>query len=207
MTAKTLYKTTISTEGALNERVGAYDGVVPYFVSGPLHRDVGIVGALGATLHVSSWIIALVMDILILGRLSPDKTSDEVHYDYWLATFIPLVVGLGVVVIATLLHAFTTMKVPEGGMPPFLMTLMTGGAILCVIFTYILMTWNSTGLNKYTELSTKYTDPSELAKKQAAWVKELRRFGLWSLLAKVYIWQFVYNNQLWAASDPKYRPS
>jgi hypothetical protein len=110
MAAKTVYKATIATDGALNDRVGAYDGVVPYFVSGPLHRDVGVVGALGATLHVSAWIIALIMDILILSKLDGGKVSDSIHYDYWMSTFIPLVVGLAVVVIATLLHAFTTMK-------------------------------------------------------------------------------------------------
>jgi uncharacterized membrane protein len=153
---------------------------------------VGLIGALGATLHVAAWIIALVMDILIVSKLDGGKTSDAVHYDFWLATFIPLVVGLAVVVVTTLLHALTTMKVPEGGMPPFLVTAMTGGAIICVIFTYWLMTSSVAGLHKYVA----ETD----AEKQADFAEQFRRFALWSLLSKVYIWQFIYNNQMWAAS-------
>ena len=169
---------------------------------GPLHRDVGLIGALGATLHVAAWIIALVMDILVVSKLDGGKTTDAIHYDYWLATFIPLVVGLAVVVVTTLMHALTTMKVPEGGMvrpcpparapnpsthepvlvpcviqPPFLMTAMTGGSIICVIFTYLLLTSSVMGLHKYTE----ETDVD----KKADFAEQFRRFAIWSLLAKV----------------------
>jgi hypothetical protein len=98
---------------------------------------------------------------------------------------------------------------------------ITGGAIICIVFTYLLMTSSVAGLSKYLE----ETD----ADKRADFAEQFRRFALWSLLAKVckprtsqphmhrlncvpcapqmYIWQFIVNNQTWAATDPKYRPS
>ena len=178
-------------------------------VSGPLHREVGLIGALGATLHVAAWVVALVLDIILLTKIDGSKTTDEVHYDYWLTSFVVLIIGLVIVVVATLLHATKIMVVKEGGFAPFLMTAMTGGALIGIIFTYLLMTNSAAGLHKGLKAGTDAIadgkTAEEAAEKVADFAKEFRRLALWALLARVYIWQFIYNNQWYATISEKLR--
>ncbi len=178
-------------------------------VSGPLHKEVGLIGALGATLHVAAWIVALVLDIVIVTNLDGSKVTDEVHYDYWLTSFIVLLVGLVIVVVSTLLHATKMVVVKEGGFPPFLMTAVTGGALIGIVFAYLLMTNSAAGLHKAAKISADALadgkTAEEAAEKVADFVTHFRRLALWSLLARVYIWQFVYNNQWYATISEKLR--
>jgi hypothetical protein len=207
MATKVLYSAAMPTKGeAITKAPIKHDGIVPYFVSGPLHREIGLFGALGATLHVAAWIVALVMDIMLLGKIDGGKDSDAVAYDFILASFVPLIVGLAVIVLTTLLHALTdTYKVPEGGLPPFMMTIITGGAVACLIFAFLLVQYPSAGLYGYTKHSTAATPD---LKKAADFSEAFRRLALWGLLAKIFIVQFVQNNQIWASgADNAFRAS
>ena len=173
------------------------------------HKEVGLIGALGATLHVAAWIVALVLDIVILTNLDGSKTTDEVHYDYWLTSFIVLVVGLVIVVVSTLLHATKMVVVKEGGFPPFLLTAISGGALIGIVFSYLLMTNSAAGLHKALEINTDALadgkTAAEAAEKVADFATHFRRLALWSLLARIYIWQFIYNNQWYATISDKLR--
>lgn len=218
MATKTLYKATLSTEAEAYSRTRtpgkgnvtkAGDDIVPYFVSGPLDYDVpgmNIVGYTGAFLHVLAWLLALALDIVLVTRLKPSEATDKHHFDYWLAAFIPLVVGLVVVLGATLVHSCTSMKIPPGLFPPFLMTAITGGALITVVFTYLLMTTSAAGLHgasKALEDAVADGDCTVAAgcDKVVDWTTFFTRCALWSLIAKIYIWQFLYNNQVYALSD------
>ncbi len=215
MATKTLYKATLSTEAensfTRNPDKNKTADIVPYFVSGPLDYEssgVNVVGYVGAFLHVAAWVVALVLDIMLLTRLKPSEATDKHHFDYWLAAFIPLVVGLTTVLGATIIHRCTSMKVPAGLFPPFLMTAITGGALITVIFTYLLMTSSPAGLHgagKALADAVADGDCTDAAgcDKVVDWTTYFTRLALWSLLCKVYIWQFLYNNQIYALSETK----
>jgi hypothetical protein len=190
MATKVLYSATVPTAGA-DTRAKAYT-MVPYFVSGPLSESTNITGIVGTVLHVAAWIIALVMDILLMGKLKYDKTAaEDTAMDYLLASFIPFVVAFGVVVLSIVVHATGVMQIPEDKFPPFLMTIVTAGSILCIIFTYLQLYTNAAGLHSY---------PSDVAK-QPDFVEEWRRLVIWAILSKVAIWQFITNNVNWATAN------
>ena len=218
MATKTLYKATLSTEAEAYSRTRKEgkgnvnkkgEDIVPYFISGPLDYDVGginVIGYVGAVLHVLAWLLALALDIVLVTRLKPSEATDKHHFDYWLAAFTPLVVGLVVVLGATLVHSCTAMKIPTGLFPPFLMTAITGGALITIIFTYLLMTSSAAGLHgaaKALEDAIADGDCTEAAgcDKVVDWTTFFTRCALWSLIAKIYIGQFLYNNQVYALSD------
>jgi hypothetical protein len=195
---KVLYSASIPTQGAAAAKAAViYNGYVPYFVSGPLHRDLGIIGFMGATLHIAAWVAALVMDILLLQKLKPSEDTDKAVYDIWMGAFIPFIIGFGVLCISTVLHALKIAQVPEGAFPPFLMTLITAGAIVCIIFQFMLVEVVPTTLNKYTT----ETD----AGKQSDYITNWRRLAMWGLIAKAFLWQFVSNNAQWAGPAAEYR--
>ena len=206
-TVKTLYKTTLNTDGTPVEVRGKSKPLAPYFVTGYLGDAEGTaasaLGWVGATLHVVSWVLALLFDVLCVSRISGGETADKVAYDYWLTGFIPVVVGLVIVIGGWVFHLMSD-GIKEGKFVPWGMTLITGGAIVSLIFTYLLMSYPHTTLHKAVELSAdKIADGKTQAEADEAvadWATELRRFALWSLIFKTYIWQFAVSNQFYAAS-------
>ena len=207
-TVKTLYKTTLATDGGeLTMADKSKKPLAPYFVTGYLGDAEGTtalaLGWVGATLHVVSWVLALLFDVLCVGRLSGGEASDKVAYDYWLTAFIPVVVGLVIVIGGWVFHLMSK-GIKEGKFVPWGMTLITGGAIVSLIFTYLLMSMDHTLLHKAVELSSeKIADgktQAEADKAVADWATALRRYALWSLIMKTYIWQFAVSNQFYAAS-------
>lgn len=125
-------------------------GIVPYFVSGPLSNKTEIVGIVGGLLHVLTWIGALVVDIFLLQKIKPEDDSDKAVYDLFLSSFIPFIVAFALVVITTLLHAVGAITVKEGGYPPFLMTVLTGGTFVCLVFQFLLVRPAHRNLTKCT---------------------------------------------------------
>ena len=149
-------------------------GLVPYFVSGPLARS-GSVGYLGTLLHVASWVVAIVFELLIMPKI--DSTTSPAAYTLWLYGFVAITIGLSVLLIITVVHFFSRPenRVPEGGLPPFLMTLFIGGAQISMIFSMLQLVFPATA----TDIT-------------------LFRLTAFSMMFKVYIVQFLRNNQEWA---------
>ena len=206
-TVKTLYKTTLATDGGEITMGEKKKPLAPYFVTGYLGDATGTaasaLGWVGATLHVVSWVLALLFDVLCVGHISGGEASDKVAYDYWLTSFIPVVVGLVIVIGGWVFHLMSD-GIKEGKFVPWGMTLITGGALVSLIFTYLLMSYPHITLHKAVELSAdKIADGKTQAEADEAvadWATELRRFALWSLIFKTYIWQFAVSNQFYAAS-------
>lgn len=179
------------------------DGLVPYFVSGPLHREFSIVGVLGALTHVGAWVAAFGFDIAIMNDIDMDLQKDSADYFYF--SYWPFVVAFAIVVLSTLLHAGDYMcsgrdektgvrnrkgplgrfKVPEGDFPPFLMSIITGANILSIFFMFILMS-SSAGQGLDAAASEKW-----------------RRDVCFCILCKFYIYSFIENNKQWAGPAPE----
>ena len=180
------------------------EGIVPYFVSGPLHREISIIGLVGGAMHVGAWVSALCFDLVIMDEIDMDTQKDSADFFYF--SFWPFMVALSVVLLSTALHAadyifsgrtsdntrdrsgmFGWAKVPEGDFPPFLMSTITGANILSIFFTFLLLT-SSAG--------------SGLSGKAA---EKWRRDVCFCLLSKFYIYTFIENNKLWAGPAPDTR--
>jgi hypothetical protein len=167
------------------------EGVVPYFVSGPL-SDKAVIGWAGAILHVIAWALGVLFDVLLVGKIYTvdddyQTVLDKRAHDYWLWSFILFCIALGVLLLLTGLHAGGAFVIREGATPPFLMTIITAGAIITNLFAFLLVEIEPSGLWGYMNL----TDVDE--KNQFA--SDYRHFAIWALLSKVYIWQFIANNQ------------
>ena len=97
-----------------------------------------MVGFVGTLLHVGAWLMALVFDIIIGGAISQEQSPGA--FTYWLWGLLTLLFGLVALVLVTLAHATTDRyKIPEGGAPPFLMTLFIGGAQISLLLTLLQM--------------------------------------------------------------------
>ena len=177
------------------------DGMVPYFVSGPLHREISGIGILGATMHVGAWAAAFGFDIAIMNDIDMDVQKDSADY-FWFS-FWPFIVSLGIVLISTILHFFDYLctgrnekkerdrsgffgrfKVPEGDFPPFLMSTITGANIMSIFFMFILMS-SSAGQGLDADASEKW-----------------RRDVCFCILCKFYVYSFIENNKQWAGPSP-----
>ena len=181
--------TTASYELKPNDR-----GYVPYFVSGPLSRE-GYVGLFGTVFHVAAWIMAIVFDIMIGGAISQEQSPGA--FTYWLWGFLTLLIGFVVLLIVTVLHATTdTYKVPEGGAPPFIMTLFIAGAQISLLLTILQMV-ASTGSPGGDSEFWNYANATtvQTVTEQKDWRNAQRGLMVWSMLCKVYIVNFLKNNQ------------
>ena len=172
-------------QGASAGRAGkfGYHSIVPYFVSGPLSREVSAVGIVGTFLHVAAWVISLVFFLVTVGLLEDE--TESASYDFWFYSFIPFAVSLAILVVLTLGH-FTVwlMKwddswfdVREGGVAPFLMTLMCTGVKVSQVFTILQLLAGSHVLD-------------------AEW----RHYIIWASLSLYYIDQFLDANAKYAGS-------
>ena len=110
-----IYSATQTINGPVQRKVEETSGLLPYFVSGPLHHKSSIPGGVGAVLHVGAWILALVMDILARSKLAE---SDKLQIDFWTYSFVVFMVGFGILLGATLLHITNVYVIPEGKMMP-----------------------------------------------------------------------------------------
>lgn len=110
--------------------------------------------------------------------------------------YITLMIGFVFLVGVTLVHAFSseTSKIPEGGAPPFLMTMFIGGAQISLTLTILQMIATLGGENSdFLYINTSLTETEkedELA--------SMRNLLVWTMICKTYIVQFLKNNQEWA---------
>ena len=203
MPNQVLYSATTPLDGAATrakfEKGAEERGLVPYFVSGPLSRKGMLVGFIGTVLHVAAWLMAVIFDIILVATINQDQSPGA--FTYWLWGFIALMVGFVALLGVTIFHAFSAPenKIPEGGAPPFLMSLFIGGAQISLILT-ILQMIASTGTPGNDSEFWNYPNSTSVTtvQEQKDWRNAQRGLMVIAMLSKVYIVQFLKNNQEWA---------
>ena len=167
---------------------------LPLLRSGPLSRS-GAVGFAGTILHVGAWVAAFIVDIIVLAAI--DQENSPGAFTYAVAGFIALAIGLVVLLAVTTWHFFASDddKIPEGGAPPFLMTLFIGGAQISLLLTLLQMiaSMGQPGTDFYN-----YPNGTITAEEQKDYRDGQRVLMVLSMIAKVYVVQFLRNNQEWA---------
>ena len=86
-----------------------------------------------------------------------------------------LAVGLGFVVLSTIVHMASKYGIQPGGMPPALIAVITAGVTLSQLFAFL-------SLLKHTQLT------------DVAHQKDLRHFLIWGLVSKMYVSAVLRNN-------------
>ncbi len=164
-----------------------------------------MIGFIGTILHVASWLLALVFDIVASTMIHPEHSPTS--YAFWLWGLITLLVALVVLAVVTIWHMLTPNadnKIPEGGAPPFLMTLMIGGAQISLILTILnLVPGHHDGWLAYDgtgENASGLTGDDKDKK-----FGEFRTMLILSVIFKVYCVQFLRNNQEWAGPAKAYK--
>ena len=193
-----LYSATTPLEGAATrakfEKGAEERGIVPYFVSGPLSRKGMMVGFLGTVLHVAAWLMAVIFDSIIGAAIKSDQSPGA--FTYWLYGFLCLLIGFVALVGVTGYHAISAPenKIPEGGAPPFLMSLFIGGAQISLALTLLTMIASASQTNS----DYYWVNASLTVKEQEDERNAQRNLLVWTMLCKFYIVQFLKNNQEWA---------
>ena len=167
--------------------------------SGPLSRKGMAVGYIGTTLHTICWILAVAFD----GGIIPGMIDAGVSPAAWalcLYGLITLCLAFTVCFSITLWHLLgqSSSKIPEGGAPPFVMTLMIGGVQIAAVFAVVnLILAGSDTHGAYTPVAS---DKTLLAGTEEGNDKtnEFRAILIWGIIFKLFVVQFLQNNQVWA---------
>ena len=142
---------------------------------------------------MSAWLLALIFDLVVGGAI--DQTNSPGAYQYWYWGLIALVIGLVALVLVTLAHQFENYKIPEGGAPPFLMSLFIGGAQISLLLTILQMIAMNNQIDgdffTYPSTASGEVEKNDYRSHQ-------RGLMVFSMLCKVYIVNFLKNNQAWA---------
>ena len=167
-----------------------------------------LLGVIGGLLHLAAWIVAIVFDAVSEQKINQDESPGSMTY--WQAGFIPLTIALGVLLAWSILHAiafclptnyyFNLFYIEEGGAAPWLMTSLIAGVHISILFTILQM------IGTMGAFGTDYNNymGSELSvKEQKDFREEQRMYLVLSLIAKVYVVNFLRNNQEWAGPAAK----
>lgn len=131
------------------------------------------------------------------------------------AGFVSLCVGFAVLLLMTVWHtvASSDNKIAEGAAPPFAMTLFIGGAQISLILTILQLfatvndheaenaVSNAFKWINGTDTPDDHDDALSEADQAAAretMINDVRNMLVWTMAAKVYIVNFLRNNQEWA---------
>jgi hypothetical protein len=154
------------------------------------------------------WLLSLVFDIMIGNRISEEYSKGT--RTIWLAGLISLLIGLVPLLAVTIWHALNMSKpdnqVPEGAAPPFLMTLMIGGAHISLICTVINLIQAGTTVTGGYYPMLNSTHPAVAGTED--WTDTLQAYKTELVLAlvyKVFVVQFLRNNQEWAGPAEAYK--
>ena len=156
-----------------------------------------MVGFLGTILHVAAWVMAVIFDIIIGAAIDQDNSPGA--FTYWLWGFLALLIGFVALVSVTIWHAISSPanKIPEGGAPPFLMSLFIGGAQISLLLTLLQMVASTgqPGLADGHNDFNNYPNGTVTIKEQKDYRNAQRGLMVISMICKVYVVQFLKNNQ------------
>lgn len=153
---------------------------LPYIVSGPLSDGYRVVGTIGALVHVLFWVMSLVMDGLLVSR-GDDAAPAGLKLSIFSLVFT--LIGFLTLLVIVITHVATS-GIKDGGIPPFLLTLVTGSVKITVGLMLVLLVAMMSG-GGYD--STGHTDPMH------AW-HEQRWILLLSFIAKIYVSEALASN-------------
>ena len=159
-----------------------------------------MVGFFGTLLHVAAWLLAVIFDLVIGMEIDQDNSPGA--FTYWVWGFVALMFGFVSLVSVTVWHAVSSPanKIPEGGAPPFLMTLFIGGAQLSLLFTLLQMVASTGQPGSMMAPNDFYNYPNgtDTIVEMKDYRNAQRGLMAVSMVAKVYVVQFLKNNQEWA---------
>ena len=199
-----LYSASIPVSGAASravEKTGFEKkgfSMVPYFVDAVLANGGMMIGFLGAILHVSCWLLAVLFDALLAPKI--DRDHSPATYAFWLFGLIALGVALAFVVGTAIWHAcaYPENKVFIGGAPPVLMTVIVGGAQISMILTFInLIQLGSSTAGGFVPMLNS-TDVLTGADEIKTAMNEFRDLVIGSLIFKLFVIAFLRQNQIYA---------
>ena len=135
----------------------------------------------------------MIFELSIMPQL--DSATSPAAYTLWLYGFLAISVGLGVLLLITALHYCSRPenRIPEGGLPPFLMTLFIGGAQISLLFSILQLVLAGNGIEG---LYFNYPNGTVTDQAKQDYRMTLLRLTAFSMMFKVYIVQFLRNNQV-----------
>lgn len=167
---------------------------LPYFVTaGALKSEAKgttlevLVVLFGALLHVGSWFLAFIFDILMVVGLKPDDdVDDKKAYEFWWLAFAPFCTGFAVVLLNLVYHigkycmGQTGTDGAENDLTPTAVMLLKGGLLISSVFVFLLVQMDHTELAKASE---------------GAFASDFRGCAMVSLACKLYIMSAIEVNQ------------
>ena len=121
--------------------------LVPSFVSGNLSTKFSIIGVVGTLGHVGLWLVALLLDILMISAATP---ADQGHiYDLKATSLGFFGTGLGVVLFFTLLHLVGVYRIMPGGGPPILLAAIQGSVMVSLAMDFLAITAIGNSADEY----------------------------------------------------------
>lgn len=147
--------------------------LVPYIVSGALSRKYSIVGVTGGLAHVGLWVAALVLNIMVVTTAT---SADQGHfYELAMMSTIFTSVGLGLVIVTTLLHAAGIYRLAPGGGPAILLASITGSVFASTALVFLSLTSVDNDPKSYWPnitgaLSTEQTDEHAAVRSTLTWL-------------------------------------
>lgn len=135
----------------------------------------------------------MIFELSIMPQL--DSATSPAAYTLWLYGFVAISVGLGVLLLITALHYCSRPenRIPEGGLPPFLMTLFIGGSQISLLFSVLQLLLAGNGIEG---LYFNYPNGTVTDQAKQDYRMTLLRLTAFSMMFKVYIVQFLRNNQV-----------
>ena len=212
-----IYKKPSSTDGkafnaAVSQGATKVYSIVPYIVSGAIADDFIILGSIGAVLHVLAWVFAIVTDVLT--ALDTGGAGGSV------AQLIMTILAFVFLVIVWVWHLvlFCTGKggIPDGMIPPSILSFITGPVLISLIFSFLYLQLAEKQMSAYswfdiTGQAALHAASSEgVADAPAApppppsspAVPEdtSRWYVILGLISKVMVYTFLQNNIRWGGS-------
>ena len=202
-----IYKKPGSTDGkawAAATSAGATLGTkvytfVPYIVSGPIADGFVILGSLGAVLHVLAWIFALVTDVLTLTESKYDNSGGAVAQ--LIMTVLSFVFLLGVWVWHLILFCTGKNGIPDGMIPPSILSFITGPVLISTVFSFLYLqggespTDSGANWGWFHMGNGTITVPEDNAAAQT-----MRWYAILGFISKAMIMTFLKNNIRWGGS-------
>jgi len=133
-----IYKKPSSTDGKVFNNAVAQGAtkvysIIPYIVSGAIADNFIILGSIGAVLHVFAWIFAIVTDVLT--ALDTGGAGGAVaQLIMTLLAFVFLVI---VWVWHLVLYCTKGTGIPDGMIPPSILSFITGPVLISLIFSFL----------------------------------------------------------------------
>ena len=143
---------------------------LPYIVSGPLSDGYRVVGTIGALVHVLFWVMSLVMDGILVSRMEGGTNMTDDGLNFSIFSLVFTLVGFLTLLVIVITHVATS-GIKDGGIPPFLLTLVTGSVKITIGLGFVML----------VNIMLHYIAADSHAHHEQRWILML------SFIAKIYV--------------------